>query len=284
MKSLIARNLKVFFRDRASVFFSLLSVFIIFVLYVLFLGDVWTNELPKVPGARVLTDSWIMAGILAVTSMTTVMGAFGTMVDDRVHNIIKDFGASPISKGKIAGGYVLSSFIVGVLMSLIAFALSEGYVVARGGALLSPAATIQVLRLILLSTLCNTAMVSFLVSFFKSVNAFATASSILGTMIGFLTGIYLPIGMLPAPVPVFVKIFPLSHAALRIRRVRTEAPMQAVFKGAPDLIVRTFEDQMGIAFRFGFQTVPVYVSILILAGTALLFYALAIVRFSRKSR
>ena len=50
MKSLIVRNLKVFFRDRASVFFSLLSVFIIFVLYVLFLGDVWTNELPKVPG------------------------------------------------------------------------------------------------------------------------------------------------------------------------------------------------------------------------------------------
>ncbi len=284
MKSLIARNLKVFFRDRASVFFSLLSVFIIFVLYVLFLGDIWTSELPKVPGARALTDSWIMAGILAVTSMTTVMGAFGTMVDDRVHKIIKDFGASPISKGKIAGGYVLSSFIVGVLMSLIAFALSEGYVAARGGALLSPAAAFQVLGLILLSTICNTAMVSFLVSFFKSVNAFATASSILGTMIGFLTGIYLPIGMLPAPVQFFVKIFPVSHAALLIRRVMTEAPMQAVFTGAPDLIVQTFEDQMGIAFRFGFQTVPVYVSVIILAGTALLFYALAIVRFSRKSR
>lgn len=284
MKSLIARNLKVFFRDRASVFFSLLSVFIIFVLYVLFLGDVWTNELPKVPGARALTDSWIMAGILAVTSMTTVMGAFGTMVDDRVHKIIKDFGASPISKGKIAGGYVLSSFTVGVLMSLVAFALSEVYVAARGGALLSPAAAIQVLGLILLSTICNTAMVSFLISFFKSVNAFATASSILGTMIGFLTGIYLPIGMLPVPVQFFVKIFPVSHAALLIRQVMMEEPMQAVFQGAPDLIVQGFKDQMGIAFRFGFQTVPVYVSVIILAGTALLFYALAIVRFSRKSR
>jgi multidrug/hemolysin transport system permease protein len=259
-------------------------VFIIFALYVLFLGDVWTNGLPKMPGARALTDSWIMAGILAVTSVTTVMGAFGTMVDDRVHNIIKDFGASPISKGKIAGGYVLSSFMVGVLMSLVAFALSEMYVAARGGALLSPAAAVQVLGLILLATLCNTAMVSFLVSFFKSVNAFATASSILGTMIGFLTGIYLPIGMLPAPVQFFVKIFPVSHAALLIRRVMTEAPMQAVFKGAPDLIVRTFEDQMGIAFRFGGQTVPAYVSVLILAGTAILFYALAIMRFSRKSR
>ena len=33
MKALIERNLKVFFRDKASVFFSLLAVLIIFLLY-----------------------------------------------------------------------------------------------------------------------------------------------------------------------------------------------------------------------------------------------------------
>jgi len=284
MKSLIVRNLKVFFRDRAAVFFSLLSILIIFGLYVLFLGEVWAAELPKVPGARALTDNWIMAGIIAVASVTTVMGAFGTMVDDRANKIIKDFSASPISKGEVAGGYVLSSFLIGLLMTLLAFALSEAYVASRGGALLAPDKAAEVLGLILLSTLCNTAMVSFLISFFKSMNAFGTASSILGTLVGFLTGIYLPIGMLPAPVQFFVKIFPVSHAALLIRRAMTEASMQAVFRGAPEPIVRSFEDQMGIVFRFGGQAVPEYVSILVLVGTALLFYALAIVRFSRKSR
>jgi multidrug/hemolysin transport system permease protein len=284
MKSLIARNLKVFFRDRASVFYSLLSVIIIFGLYVLFLGDVWASNLPKVPGARALTDSWIMAGILAVASVTTVMGAFGTMVEDRANKIIKDFSASPISKGEVAGGYVLSSFLIGVMMTLVAFILSEVYVASRGGVLLTPAEAAEVLGLILLSTLCNTAMVSFLISFFKSMNAFGTASSILGTMIGFLTGIYLPIGMLPEPVQFFIKAFPVSHAALLIRRVMTEAPMRSVFKGAPEPIVRGFEEQMGIVFRFGGQALPDYVSILILAGTALLFYALSIARFSRKSR
>ena len=284
MKSLIVRNLKVFFRDRASVFFSLLAVLIIFGLYVLFLGDVWASNLPQVPGARALTDSWIMAGILAVASVTTVMGAFGTMVDDRAHKIIKDFGASPITKGKVAGGYVLSSFVVGVLMTLIAFILSELYVLSRGGALLSPTEAAQVLGLILLATLANTAMVSFLISFFKSQNAFGTASSILGTLVGFLTGIYMPIGMLPEPVQLFVKAFPVSHAALLIRRVMMDAPMKSVFRNAPEAVVRGFEEQMGTVFRFGGEALPVYVSVLILAGTALLFYALAIVRFSRKSR
>ena len=98
MKALIERNLKVFFRDKASVFFSLLAVLIIFLLYMLFLGDVWQQNLPKVAGTRAMMDSWIMAGVLAVTSLTTVMGAFGTMVDDRQNKIVKDFSASPVSR------------------------------------------------------------------------------------------------------------------------------------------------------------------------------------------
>ncbi len=80
---------------------------------------------------------------------------------------------------------MLASFLVGVLMTLVAFALSELYVWSRGGVLLTPAEAARVLGFILLSALCNTAMVSFLISFFKSMNAFGTASSILGTMIGF---------------------------------------------------------------------------------------------------
>jgi multidrug/hemolysin transport system permease protein len=284
MKSLISRNLKVFFRDKASVFFSLLAVIIIIGLYILFLGDVIGGNLPKVPGARSLTDHWIMAGLLAVSSITTVMGAFGTMVDDRAHKIIKDFNASPVSRGKVAGGYVLSSFIVGTIMTLLMLALSEVYIVSRGGAILPFPELLKVLALILLSVLCNTAMISFLISFFNSQNAFGTASSILGTLIGFITGIYLPIGILPGPVQFVIKVFPVSHAALLLRQAMTEAPMQAVFKGAPDLIKQGFQNEMGVTFQFGGHTLPSGMSVLILVGTALLFYALSILRFSKKSK
>lgn len=47
------RNLKLFFRDKSAVFFSLLAVFIIIGLYALFLGDVWTGGMEgvaEVPG------------------------------------------------------------------------------------------------------------------------------------------------------------------------------------------------------------------------------------------
>jgi multidrug/hemolysin transport system permease protein len=70
------RNIKVFFKDKMSVFFSLMSVFIVIGLYVLFLGDVMESNLASLGDhKRFLMDSWIMAGLLSVTSITTTMGA-----------------------------------------------------------------------------------------------------------------------------------------------------------------------------------------------------------------
>lgn len=284
MSALIVRNLKVYFRDKASVFFSLLAVLIIFALYLLFLGDVWIGNLPQVAGVKALMDSWIVSGLLAVSSVTTVMGAFGTMVDDRSRKIIKDFSASPISRSRIVGGYEVASFLVGTVMSLLMLVLGELYIVVRGGALLSPLAMLTVVGLIVLSALCNTAMISFLISFFKSQNAFGTASSILGTLVGFLTGIYMPIGMLPVAVQAIIKVFPVSHAALLMRQTMMAAPMQQVFGQAPQSMAQAFETEMGLVFHIGGQPVSVLFSLLILIGCTALFYGLSVVRFSAKGK
>jgi multidrug/hemolysin transport system permease protein len=168
------RNLQVFLKDRTSVFFSLLSVFIIIGLYALFLGDVWVSSFQGMTGVRYLMDSWIMSGLLAVTSITTTMGAFGIMVDDKVKKIDKDIASSPLRRGSIAGGYVVSSFVIGVIMSAITLVLAEIYVLANGGALIDFGALCKAVALILLSTFTNTSLVFFLVSFFRSSNAFAT--------------------------------------------------------------------------------------------------------------
>jgi multidrug/hemolysin transport system permease protein len=284
MTALIKRNLKVYFRDRASVFFSLMAVFIIFALYLLFLGDVWIQNLPSVPGTKALMDAWIVSGLLAVSSVTTVMGAFGTMVDDRSRKIIKDFSASPVSRGKIVGGYEVASFLIGTLMALLMLALGEMYIVVRGGALLSAGAMLTVVALIVLSSLCNTAMISFLISFFKSQNAFGTASSILGTLVGFLTGIYMPIGMLPEAVQAIIKVFPVSHAALLMRNAMMAVPMQQVFGGAPQMLADGFRTEMGLVFNLGGAPMSTLASVLILVGTTAVFFVLSIIRFSAKSR
>ena len=277
------RNLSVFFKDKASVFFSLLSVFIIIGLYALFLGDIMTASV-DVPGARFLMDSWIMSGLLAVTSFTTTMGVFGFIVDDRAKKINKDFTVSPIKNRSIIGGYILSAMVVGVLLSVLALVFAEVYIMAYGGRMLSFIQAVKVFLLILLSTVANSSIVLFIVSFLKSNNAFATASTIIGTLIGFITGIYMPVGNFPEIVQWVIKLFPVSHAAVLFRQVMMETPISESFSGAPQAALAEFKNQLGITFEFGDTVLHPIVSIGVLVLTAVVFYLLALWSLSRKSK
>lgn len=278
------RNLLLFFRDKSSVFFSLLAVFIIIGLYALFLGDVWISQYNEIPNIRFLMDSWIMAGLLAVTSVTTTMGAFGTLVSDREKKIMKDFNSSPVKRSSIAGGYVISSFLIGCIMSIVALLLVEIYIVASGGKLLSLASFGKVFGLILVCTLVNTSIVFLVVSFFKSNNAFATASTVIGTLIGFITGIYLPVGVLPEAVQFVIKIFPVSHAVAIFRQVIMETPLSEAFAGAPAEMVSEFEKMMGVTYYFGDYKVTAWASILVLIMTTVVCFGLAVLNMTRKSK
>lgn len=282
MFNLAKRNLKLFFRDKSAVFFSLLAVFIIIGLYVLFLGDTIAGDMTEIKEARYLMDSWIMGGLLAVTSVTTTMGAFGTMVEDRANGNAKDFYASPLKRYQIAGGYVISSFMVGLIMCMVTFVLAEIYIVANGGELLPLISMLKIIVLIFLSVLASSAMVFFLVSFFSSVNAFATGSTIIGTLIGFLTGIYIPIGNLPDAVQMIVKIFPVTHAGVLFRQVFMEEPLKISFDGAPSAAVDGFKEELGVVLTYGDFTAQGSTHILVLVGVTILFFALAVWNVSRK--
>ena len=282
MIAFAVRNLRIFFRDRAAVFFSLLAVFIIIGLYALFLSDVWTAELEGFTGVRYMMDSWIMAGLLAVTSVTTTMGAFGVMVEDRSKKIYKDFSVTPVRRGSLAGGYVISAVTIGIIMSVITLILAELYIVSGGGELLDAGAMLKTLGMIVFSTIANTSMVLLIVSFFKSANAYATACTVIGTLIGFLTGIYMSVGNLPEGVQWVVKCFPPSHSALLFRRIMMEAPVSQSFSGAPAEVTDGFMHQMGVVFDFGGTDASPWVSVAVLAVSAAVFYALSVYVMSRK--
>ncbi len=283
MLNFAVRNLKIFFRQKSAVFFSLLGVFVIIGLYVLFLGNIWIDYIPEgLPEAENLMKNWIIAGIVSVSSITTTMGAFGIMVEDRVRKSSKDFYSAPIKRSKIVGGYIISSFVVGFIMSFITFITGETYILLSGGTLLSFVSLVKFLGVMLISVLSSSSMVFFAVSFFQSTSAFTTASTILGTLIGFLTGIYLPIGTLPEAVQWVVKLFPISHADALMRQIVLEKPIDISFAGFSGSSVFEFKEMMGIAYTYGEYTATATVHILVLIGVAFAFFALALWNVSRK--
>ncbi|TXT17197.1 MAG: ABC-2 type transport system permease protein [Erysipelotrichaceae bacterium] len=85
IKALTIRNLKLFFRDKALVFFSFLSVMIILGLYVLFLGDINVANIKSLvgqdlPGIEALVYGWMLPGVIAISTVTLALGNMGRLV------------------------------------------------------------------------------------------------------------------------------------------------------------------------------------------------------------
>lgn len=283
MTGIIKRNLLVFFRDRSSVFFSMLAPFIVIGVYVLFLGNAYSDGFGGMD-VTFMMDRWIMAGLLGVTIISTTMGAFAIMVADRSKNTLKDFYSSPVSRSKLTGGYVISSFIIGFIMTLITFALAEIFIVSRGGEVLGLTAFLKTLVILVLTNLCNTAIIFFVVTLLSSENAFATASSIVGTMVGFLTGIYVPIGSLPAAVQWVIKIFPPSHSVSLLRQVMMEKPLAETLAADTEGKLEGIKEELGIVLKVGSHDIPPMVSVLLLVVCGAVFYILSIYSLSRKKK
>lgn len=284
MISFVSRNLKVFFRDKTAVFFSLLAVLIVLGLYIFFLGDVWVDSFPNIKGVKNLMNCWIIAGLIGVTSVTANMGAFGTMIEDKSKNKIKDFYVSPIKKSKIVGGYIISSFIVGSMMSVVTLIISQIYLVYSGGDVLNFKELTEVFLIILMTSLSNSAMILFIVSLFSSEKAFSTASTIVGTLIGFITGIYLPISMLPDSVQIIVKLFPTSHGISILRQIFMKKQMDISFADVPTNYINEFKESMGVVYYINDKLVSNTTSVFILIASTIIFFFLAVLILYKKKK
>ena len=278
---LIKRNLMLFFRDKTNVFFSLLAVFIIIGLYVLFLGSIMENALQADLGLSsdrigIATSSLMLGGIIAVTSVTSCLGAMAICIADK-ERAAKDFFTSPISRKKITYGYIIGSGIVGLIMTLFALALCLAYIVARGGNM--PNLTDLALLLVtsVLSVLCANAMIFFLTAFTKSQNAFSAFSSVVGTLIGFLMGVYIPIGQLPEAVQWVIKLFPMSHAASMYRQILADNELSALFAYAPSETLEGFRQFFGVVFVYDSFISGFWFSAACLMVGAVIFYGLSLV-------
>ena len=239
MRAFAKRNLKLYFRDKSAVFFSLLAVIISIGLYVLFLGDVYTKEISGNDGmtgyAREIMDNWVMAGTIAAAGITVSLGVLGTVIEDRARKITKDFYVSPMKRSAMTAGYIICAYVVSVFMTMFTFLLSQMYMKLDGGSFLAAERIPKLLGVLLITDFAATGMMAFFVSLFQSsLQAYSSASTVVGTLVGFIMGIYLPIGMYPSFVQWIIKCFPISHGAVLLRKIMMEEVMGLYRSSARD--------------------------------------------------
>lgn len=285
MRYLITRNLKLYYRDRMSVFFSMLSVLITIGLYAFFLADnlLESGSLANLEANEVFLNTWILGGILSTVSVTTTLASFSTMVNDRVVGIMKDFYSSPIKRAKLVLSYIIAACIIGVVMSIFTLIIGEFYILSSGGDLITMDVLLKLLGLILIAVMAGSSMMFFLSSLLKTDSSFANASTLVGTLNGFIMGIYMPVGALPEFAQSLLKFFPLSHGCALYRDILLEVPIQNSLENAPAEVITQLKEMMGITLSINGTLITPIMSIGILLASTILFFALSTIVLKRKA-
>jgi multidrug/hemolysin transport system permease protein len=286
---LTSRNLRVFFRDRAGVFFSLLSALILISLYALFLGGLQVDSLkawfPRASDANVrwFVNSWVFAGITMITTLTTAIAALGVFVDDNVTGRFRDFIVSPVRRSHLILGYMIAGFVVSIVMTTVIIVIGQLYLLSQGDAPLTLANLGEMFGAVALSSAAFSALAAFAVTFLKSTGAFTALSTVVGSLIGFFSGAYVPAGTLPPSVADGINVLPFAHAAMLIRRPYTEQALTALI-GGQDEVAEKVRSFYGMSASVGDFAVTGGFAILALVIVGVMFAGLGAWRLSRTIR
>lgn len=201
LRILIARNTKLFFKDKGMFFTALITPMILLVLYATFLGNVFEDALRSgIPEGISLPDALVggfvggqlISSILAVSCVTVAFCANLLVVQDKANGTLRDLTVSPVKPSTLALSYYISTLLVTLLICYTASALCFLYAGVVGW-YMSVTDVLLILLDVFLMSLFGTAFAS-LVSFFLSTQGQISAvGSIISSCYGFICGAYMPI-------------------------------------------------------------------------------------------
>ena len=238
--NLVKRHCLVFLRDKTAVFFSFLAMIIIIVLMGVFLSKMNVDSILSLleqfrrskatatdrKNATELVYYCILAGILMTNSLTVSTSVIGIYIDDIKSHAIDCFYSAPL----------------GVFLA---------FIVLNGGEMLSLTSLLKVIVGIALNVVLFSIVAYGISLGLRSSKGWSTLASISGTLVGFLGGVYLPMGFLPKGVASVLKFLPFLHGASILRKSCVQAALDKTFAGCPSEIATNYQKYVGITVKAG---------------------------------
>lgn len=268
---LAKRNSLIYLRDRKAVFFSVLSMLIVLGLMVIFLGSMNSQDLLSLleryggernaaqdqVNAEYLIQLWTLSGILIVNSVTVTLTVIGTMVQDEEQSRLASFYVTPVKRGKLVLGYVLAAWFTGTCLSILTLIAGELYMLVQGRGLLPASTLMAMCGMVLLNTFVYASIGYLLAMFIHSYSAWGGMLTIVGTLVGFAGGIYLPMSSFSERLQTILKCLPVLQGVSMMRRVCLAEITEATFEGMPPQAVEIFQDRMGVTLTAGERLISI---------------------------
>ena len=229
---LTKRNLLLFFKDKQSIIFSLLTSMIVLALYLLFLKDTFVNAMDSAinqfPGLSSLIDKndkdmfanlILLTGILGSAMITVPYNCLITLVKDRENKVDYDILATPLKRGQIIFSYFVSAALSSAILTSMILAIGLGVIGMQGDIYLGTSEIVKAFGAVTLGYISATSIFMIVVLFFKSVSASGAFFGMLSAASGFIIGAYIPISQFSESVQTVCNIFPASQITIVLRNV-----------------------------------------------------------------
>lgn len=257
MFELISRNRKVYTRDRLAFFMSFLSVIILILVYQVFLGQLQIDAIKEALGSDTassdtikMVNYWLISGLTTIISMTSTLGAFGVMVSDKEKKLSEDFKVSPISNFKVELSYAIFAILFGIILTMFSCVFAIGIFNGLSSLLdYSVMDYLKIFGIVSLSTVLSAAIVLPILAFIRTSSAFTTLSTIVGTFIGFISGVYLSIGSVGETLQQVMTWFPMTQVNALLKQVLMKDSIAQVFDSAPSSAVNEYKESYGVVLQ-----------------------------------
>lgn len=312
MSAIIKRNLLVYCKDKENVFYTFLSMLIIITMMLVFLGEMnidmvkdvinymdkymQESHVPSeylVPGlrnpalddanARTLVLSLIIAGITIVNGISASMGMLSMMSWDEETGKLAGYYVAPISRFSLVSGYVISAIILSVIFSLFTVVVSELILLMTGGTVISFTLALKALGLIILNAFSTTALIFFITSLARTRSAYNGISTFVYTLSGFLTGMYVPMGIMPDIVVRVLAFVPMTQGSAWMRKEFTMEALKTTFAGLPKEAIDEYARMTGMNLKIGNKVCTPLMQFLLMLGSGILFMILSVIMMKKKN-
>lgn len=295
-RSLIKRNVTMFFKDKGTFFTSLITPIILLVLYATFLYNVYEDSFrgalpPEVPVddslIKGLVGGLLLSSLLAVSAVTVPFCANLFMVQDKVTGARSDLSIAPIKASSIALGYYVATVINGLIISFVAIAMGLIYLSIIGW-YLSFTDILLLISDVVLLVLFGTALSSLICYPLRSQGAMSAVGTIVSAGYGFICGAYMPISSFSKGLQNTLTFFPGTHGTSLLRNHALSGVFEAMAEdGIPAEAVDALRAVSDCQLSFFGNDVEKWVMFLVLVGAVLLLvaaYVLITVLAERKNR
>lgn len=293
---LVKRNIKLYLKDRMTVFFSVLAPIIVLLLYILFLGKIQTDTIMNmvIDGYRVsdyltktdinaLINNWMIAGVMGVSCITVALNANIVMVRDRMTGNVNDVIASPVKRWVLYLSYIISCFLITFGICFIVLMISVIYLACSGGLMMTFSEFLGILGITILSILSSAFFTVLICGFIKTTSALAAMNGVFSTAIGFLIGSYLPFSMLPTYIQYMACFIPGTYSAGLFRNYFMGGVIRLFKSKVPDMeIIKGIFDSYSIDLKFFGTTVSSSWMVLALLISIVVFGSLILIFYSNK--